>query len=124
MSIGTNLFKVTSIIKSEQNIELTVAIGLSTFGKATVSRNEKNGSLSLWEKMDSTNGSMGTAVVINKKDFAGFSNYNGDEFILIKIKTNIPFIYYAGAGWEKSKYFQSSNDWENYILLESKNAKF
>lgn len=124
MPMGTNFFKVTSLLKSDQNVELTVAVALSTFGKAEVYRDDKIGALSLWEKMDTLNGSMGTAVLVNRNSFAGFSNYEGDEFILIKVKTNTPFTYYAGAGWEKSKQFSTSSDWKKYVQHTAIKAKF
>jgi hypothetical protein len=123
MGMGTNLFKVTSILKSEKNQELTVAIGLTTYGKQEIIQDKKHGSLAVWEKMDSIHGSLGTAVLVNPKTYAGFASNGGDEFILMKVKTNVPFSYYAGAGWEKSKYFKTKADWQNYIKSESKKVK-
>ncbi len=124
MQLGTNLFKVTSTLKSDQNQELTVAIGLTTYGKQEVFQDKKLGALSVWEKIDSIHGSLGTAVLINPKNFAGYSRIGADEFILMKVKTNVPFIYYAGAGWDKSKFFGTKNDWEKYLITESKKVKF
>jgi hypothetical protein len=124
MGMGTNLFKVTSTLKSEKNQELVVAIGLTTYGKQEILQDKKHGSLAVWEKMDTINGSLGTAVLVNPKDCAGFASHDGDEFILMKVKTNVPFSYYAGAGWEKSKYFKSKVDWNNYIKSETKKVKF
>jgi hypothetical protein len=124
MPMGTHFFKATSVLKSDQNTELTIAIGLSTFGKPEIYKDEKLGTLAVWEKMDSINGSLGTAILVDRKSFAGFANYNGDEYILIKVKTNVPFVYYAGAGWEKNKYFKKSSDWKTYVSLEKSNLKF
>lgn len=124
MPIGTNFFKVTSTLKSDQNIELTVAIGLSAFGKAEVYQDKELGTLTVWEKMDATNGSLGTAVLVDRSSFVGFANFNGDEYILVKVTTNTPFTYYAGAGWEKSKSFPTAEDWKRYVQQESKKAAF
>jgi rhamnogalacturonyl hydrolase YesR len=124
MGMGTNLFKVTSTLKSDKNKDLTVAIGLTTYGKPEILQDKKRGSLAVWEKMDSIHGSLGTAVLVNPKDFAGFASNGGDEYILIKVKTNVPFSYYAGAGWEKSIFFKTKTDWGKYIQSESKNVKF
>jgi rhamnogalacturonyl hydrolase YesR len=124
MQMGTNMFKVTSILKSDQNVELTVAIGLSTFGKPEIYRNKELGTLTVWEKMDTANGSLGTAVMANKTHIVGFANYEGDEYMLIKTMTNTPFIYYAGAGWEKNKNFPTSADWKSYVEQKSKNTGF
>jgi rhamnogalacturonyl hydrolase YesR len=124
MEQGTNLFKVTSTLKSEQDIELTVAIGLTTYGKQQVYHNKERGALSVWETIDTTNGSLGTAVLVNPENFAGFASYKGDEYSLIKVKTNVPFSYYAGAGWDKSKYYRNKEDWNKYINDEAEKVKF
>jgi rhamnogalacturonyl hydrolase YesR len=122
--MGTNLFKVTSTLKSDKNQELTVAVGLTTFGKPEILQDKKRGTLSVWEQMDATHGSLGTAALVNPKNFAGFASHGGDEFILMKVETNVPFTYYAGAGWEKSKYFKTRADWEKYVKSESKKVIF
>lgn len=124
MGMGTNLFKVTSTLKSDKNQELTVAIGLTTYGKQKILQDKKRASLAIWEHIDPAHGNLGTAVLVNPKDFAGFASHGGDEFILMKVKTNVSFSYYAGAGWEKSRYFKSKEDWNNYIKSETKKAKF
>ena len=124
MEKGTNLFKVTSILKSKENKDITVAIGLSTFDNPKVDKESKYGILSVWEQIASVHGNLGTGVLVNPEDFVGFESYGGDEFILLKVKTNIPFSYYAGAGWNKSAYFNSQKDWEKYLLSEAKRVKF
>jgi len=124
MGMGTNLFKVTNTLKSDKNQELTVAIGLTTYGKQQILQDKKHGSLSVWEQMDTSHGSLGTAVLINPENFAGFASSGADVFILMKVKTNVPFTYYSGAGWEKSKFFKTRTDWEKYIKSESKKVKF
>jgi rhamnogalacturonyl hydrolase YesR len=124
MEMGTNLFKVTSTLKSDKNQDIIVAVGLTTFGKQEVFQDKKHGIISVWEKMDTINGYLGTAILVNPETFTGFAYYNGDEFIMIKVKTNVPFSYYSGAGWEKSKFFKTKADWQNYIKTESKTVKF
>lgn len=60
----------------------------------------------------------------NPKDFVGYASYDGDQYILVKVKTNSPFIYYAGAGWDKSKHFQQKEDWFKYIDTEANAVDF
>ncbi len=121
---GTNFFRVTSMLKSDQNLELIVAIGLSTFGKSEVYQNKKRGVLSVWEPIDPSKGNLGSAVLVKPENFVGFKRFNGDEFILIKVSTNVPFIYYAGAGWDKSEFFRQKENWEKYIREEAKKVDF
>lgn len=124
MEQGTNFFKVTSTLKSDQNVELTVAIGLTTYGKQQVYQDKKLGALSVWETIDTSHGSLGTAVLVAPESFVGFATSAGDELILIKVKTNVPFTYYAGAGWDKSKQFKKNADWKKYVEEETKKVKF
>ena len=124
MGMGTNLFKVTSTIKSEHEEEITIAIGLSASGKQKTTKNMKKGVLSLWEKLDHLNGSLGTAVIVDPKIIKGFANYNGDEYVLVKVRTNVPFNYYSGAGWDGSPQFKTDQDWDKYIEQEIRGIEF
>lgn len=124
MEPGSNLFKVTSTLKSDKDQVLTVAVGLTTYGKQQVFQDKKHGILSVWEQPDSIHGNLGTAALVNPKAFAGFAKYGSDEYMLIRVKTNVPFTYFAGAGWDQSRYFSAKTDWEKYLISESKKVKF
>lgn len=124
MENGSNLFKVTSTLKSDREEELVVAIGLTTYGNADISRDETRGILSVWEQIEAEHGHLGTAVLVSTRDFAGFASYNGDELVLLKVKTNIPFSYYAGAGWSKSRFFKGNDNWKSYLGEEAENITF
>lgn len=124
LATGTNFYKVTSTLLSDQERELTIAIGVTTFGKQKVLKEEESALLSVWEQIDVQNGALGTAVLADPRSFVGYASYKGDEFILVKVRTNVPFTYYAGAGWEKSKHFPGQQDWERYVKAESVKVKF
>jgi rhamnogalacturonyl hydrolase YesR len=124
MKRNTSLFQVTSTLLSPQDRELTVAAGLTTYGKAEVWSDQSLGILSVWEPVDPAHGSLGTGVLVDPAGFAGFASFDGDEFILIKVRTNVPFTYYAGAGWSKSRFFKEKNDWQEYLKKESLQVTF
>jgi rhamnogalacturonyl hydrolase YesR len=124
MGMGTNLFKVTSTIKSDKDQEITIAIGITTYGKPEIVKNQKRAFLSTWENTSPEHGSIGSAVLVNPKDFVGYASYGGDEYLLVKVKTNLPFVYYSGVGWDQSKYFKQKEDWYNYVEKESKKVDF
>ena len=105
-------------------MELTVAIGLTTYGKQEVHQDKTLGALTVWETIDTSHGSLGTAVLVAPESFVGFAKSDGDEYILVKVKTNVPFSYYAGAGWNKRKQFKKSEDWKNYVVSETRKVKF
>lgn len=120
MVMGTQLFKVTSTIKSELDREITLAIGLTTFGKQKVIQDQKNGVLIVWETIDSTNGNLGTAVIIDPEQIKGFARNEENEFVLLRVYTNQPFTYFTGAGWEKGVSFKDMESWQNYVNDQAK----
>ncbi|NJO69145.1 MAG: DUF4861 domain-containing protein [Bacteroidetes bacterium] len=116
---GSHLFKVTSTIKSNESKELTVAIGLSAFGKPEIVKENRSGMLAVWEQVAPAHGNLGSAVLVNPEMLAGFASFGGDEFILIKVITNVPFSYYAGAAWDKSKFIKTKAGWQQYLKEEA-----
>lgn len=120
MVMGTQLFKVTSTIKSKVDRQITLAIGLSTFGKQKVHQDKKIGVLSVWETIDSANGNLGTAVLVDPEQIKGFVRNKGNEFVLLQVKTNQAFTYYTGAGWEKDASFEDMESWRNYVKDQAK----
>ncbi len=124
MGMDTHLFKVTSTIKCEIDREITVAIGLTSFGKQKVIQDPKKGVLILWESMDQAHGGLGTSILVNPKDLIGFAHQERDEFILIRATTNVAFTYYSGAGWDGSQYIKGEDDWVSYIEKEVEKIEF
>jgi rhamnogalacturonyl hydrolase YesR len=121
---GTNLVKMQSTIKSVQDMDLVVSIGLTYYNRPKVLKNKDKGILSVWEQVDPKQGKLGTGVVVDPDKIVGFETYDGDEYVLIKVKTNTPFVYYVGAGWSKSAFFNNENDWQKYLLMEANKVKF
>jgi len=124
MKPGTNFFRVTSTLKSDRDQEVVIAIGLSAFGKPEVFQDGKRGILSVWEQIDLAHGYLGTAVLVNPVQYIEQKSFGGDEFLLVKAHTNVPFSYYAGAGWDKSGFFNQKKNWEKYVKGEAKKADF
>lgn len=124
MELGTNLFKVTSTIKSDIDIVLTIAIGITTYGNPEINKDQKAATISTWENTGTEHGSIGSAVLADPDNFTGYGWYEGDQYVLIRVKTNVPFVYYAGAGWEKSSFFKNKEDWFGYIKSQSTSMDF
>lgn len=124
MELGTNLFKVTSTIKSDKELELTIAIGITTYGNPEINKDQKAAMVSTWENTGTEHGSIGSAILADPKNFIGYEWYEGDQYVLVKVKTNVPFVYYAGAGWEKSSFFKTKEDWFGYIKKQANSLDF
>lgn len=120
MQTGTNLFEVNSTFRSGRQTELTVAIGLTNYGQGVVHVDRKRGILSIWEAIHPDHGHLGSAVLVNPKQLAGFTTHEKDEYVLIRAKTNEPAVYFAGAGWEKSQHVKNQKDWLRYLRREAK----
>ena len=116
---GTNFFKVESTIQSSTNDDIIVAIGITTFGHSPLVKDAAKGLLASWEAPDSTHGFLGTAIVTEPSGITSFINNGGDEFILVKVKPNKPFTYYAGAGWEGNKRFKKDGSWQQAMNREA-----
>lgn len=118
MENGKNLFEVSTMFSSKENKEIIIALGLSTFGDANVTKNQEEGLLSVWEHYKD-NGHLGTAVMVDPSMVIGFDSYEGDEFMLIKARTNEPISYRAGAAWDGSGQFSNREDWEHYLKSQT-----
>jgi len=116
---GTNFFKVTSTIKAEGNEDMIIGIGLTTFGNPIIKKDAGKGLLLGWEKIDKVHGSLGTAVIVDPKQFEGFAASGNDQFILVRVKQGTPFTYYVGAAWDGNKLFKEGKDWSNYVFVAS-----
>lgn len=124
MKKGTNLFRVVSVFETESNDDLIIGIGLTTFGNPKMHIDKENGLLSCWEQIDPQQGHLGTAVLVNPDDIFDFTEYQKDQFVLVRTKPDIPVVYYSGAGWSKSPDFDNEEDWLKYLEKEVKRSSF
>lgn len=124
MKKGSNFFEVKSVFKTDYKDSLTVAIGLSSYGKPEVIQDEAKGTLTLWENYPPNFGYLGTAVILPRNKLKGFTGHDKDHFVLAKIKSGQPLTYFVGAGWDKVPQFKTKQDWLQYVNLEYLKIKF
>jgi hypothetical protein len=70
------------------------------------------GWMSYWEPQHGNDGSAACAVVLPE---ARFANHGGHYLAVGKAAQNQPFVYYMGAGWNKSPDFPTAQAWERYV---------
>jgi len=116
---GTNFFQVTSTLLTDGTADLTLAVGLTTFGQPSLREDKDRGVLTSWEKINPAHGSLGTVVVADPARVQGFGQAGKDRFVLITVKPNEPFIYYVGAGWDGNRRFPTQADWDDFIRAEA-----
>jgi len=112
----SNMNKIEELFISNTPIdELTFAAGLVKRNNTQLK--QKNGWMSLWgpTTSDSSIGNLGTAVVMGNQATVSSTEDDNNWRLSTKIKKNSLFTYYAGAGWTKSKDFNSEQEWNDYI---------
>lgn len=96
---------------------LTIACGLVKRKGTTYQQHENLCRISLWGQTtdDSTNGSLGTGVILAPQQCTGFVEDEVQYMILGRVAGGKPFTYYAGAGWTRSGDFATREEWNDYL---------
>ena len=119
LTAGSNLDRMESTISSPVTGDLIVAVGIGIHKlPGHLVQDKEHGFASYWEPADGgaeKNGMIGCAVVFDPAQFVGFATAPHDNLVLLKVTAGKPFVYYAGAGWSKSRDFASEDDWVNYL---------
>jgi pectinesterase len=81
------------------------------------SADRQHGWIGLWGPTtdDTTNGSLGSGVVMPKASFRGTLEDKDHSLISGVTLNNRPVTYYAGAGWTRSGEFATAEDWNAYL---------
>ncbi|MEO5960452.1 MAG: DUF4861 family protein [Opitutaceae bacterium] len=118
---GHNLDEMESTFTFEGGQPLTVAIGINKNtadpgqdSKAEVAKTEAQASLAQWE-VQKTNGSLGTAIVVERPAFAGFAEDTVNQLILAKVASGKPVRYFVGGGWSRAGEFTTKSSWDAYV---------
>lgn len=122
MVMGTNFFQVESFFETENGENLTVAIGLTTFGNPVVIQNEEIGYLVISERISEKDCELGTAVYVSPSQLERFTTIGNDYVALMKVRSGQPFVYYAGAAWSGDPRFSPFDKWNEITQSQSWNV--
>jgi len=123
---GHNLDLIESTFSATGNPkELTVGIGLNKTPadrgqdpQIAITRAEKDASLAQWV-VQKTNGSLGTAVIVDASSFSGYAEDDRNLLLLAKVAPEKPLRYRAGAGWSKAGEFTTKEAWDAYVAAQA-----
>lgn len=123
---GHNLDLIESTFSATGNPkELTVGIGLNKTPadrgqdpRIAITRAEKDASLAQWV-VQKTNGSLGTAVIVDASSFSGYAEDDRNLLLLAKVAPDKPLRYRAGAGWSKAGEFTTKEAWDAYVAAQA-----
>jgi hypothetical protein len=117
---GTNFTRMTSTLRSNRAGALIVGIGISkrpiagaSLGKIT--KDESRARMSWWGPTDAAKGTMAAAVMVDRAAFAGFAEDADNYLILVRVTPGEPFVYHAGAAWDRGQDFATREAWQTYV---------
>lgn len=120
---GTNFTRLTSTISSDKTGPLVVGIGISKKPtgplKGTFTADRATGKFVWWGPTDPDNGTMGTAVMVDPAMIADVKEDADNYVVLITVTPGKPFVYYAGAAWDKGLDFHSQAEWLAYVKAQT-----
>ncbi|MBI5474879.1 MAG: DUF4861 family protein [Ignavibacteriae bacterium] len=118
LDAGQNLNRIdVTYFGPNETEELQFVAGLVKRKSTASKSNEQNAWMSLWGATndDTTNGSLGSGVVMMKSEFVGLTE-DKDQFLMIgKTKPANTATYYTGAGWTRSGDFATEDEWTRYL---------
>ena len=117
---GTNFLRMTSTFKSSRPGELIIGIGISKRPIAgaplgTIVKDEARARLTWWGPTDPARATMAAAILVDPRRFAGFAEDADNYLILARAKPDEPFVYHAGATWDRGLDFATREAWQGYV---------
>lgn len=114
LEADSNLNRIESTLYSDRPGEIMVGIGIAKTKNDVSTRDAPLGMLASWAAPTS-DGSIGCGVLVNAKAMAGYTEDLLNRLILVRVTPEKPFVYYAGAGWDKSGDFAGESAWLEYL---------
>ena len=115
LDAGTQLNKITVAYRYEGSENLPVVVGIVKRAEAGVTfLDEQLGIEGYWEPQHGADGTTGIGCIIPAA-VTGMRVTGKQLLAVSEIKKNIPFVYYAGAVWDKAGHITSSGQWFNYL---------
>jgi len=101
LDAGQSFDRFESIFKADgQDRALDVAVGIANHKGGAAQVNAKSGWLRSWEPLKEPNGNLGCGVIIAGQP-ADYRPNDADFLLVSRAKAGVPFVYYAGFGWDR-----------------------
>jgi rhamnogalacturonyl hydrolase YesR len=116
LDAGKNFDRFESTFKVEGKPgPLSVAIGIAKHDGSNAQIDKKAGWLRTWESLKKDNGNLGCALVVAPSLLVDYKPTAGDYLIVAKAEPNVPLVYYAGFGWDKSGDVTDAAGWTKKV---------
>ncbi|MBW3637074.1 MAG: DUF4861 family protein [Armatimonadetes bacterium] len=114
LNADSNLNRIQSTFHSDRPGEIMVGIGIAKTKNDVPTWDAARGMLASWAA-PTPDGIIGCGVLVDPKMMAGRAEDALNRLILVRAMPEKPFVYYAGAGWDKSGDFATQSDWLGYL---------
>jgi hypothetical protein len=117
---GTHFTRMVSTLSSDRPEPLIVGIGISRRptdpakgGMFTVDR--AAGRFAWWGPADKHHGTMAAALLIDPRTIVDVKNDSDNHLVLVSVTPGKPFVYYAGAAWDRGADMHTQEAWIAYV---------
>ncbi|QPH38991.1 DUF4861 family protein [Pedobacter endophyticus] len=115
LDAGSQLNRIESLYTYTGGGKLPVAIGLATRGEQAMKvLSDTRGVMGYWEPVHGKDGITGVGAVTEKAVKKTIMQPK-QMLTLTEVKNNVPFVYYAGAAWNKAEEITSETEWFKYL---------
>lgn len=122
LPLGTNFTRMVSTLSSDKPDELIVGIGIAKHPTSkedgTIDIDRAHGRMTWWGPEDPVKGAMGAAVMVDPAAIVDFTQDFDNYLVLVRVTPGKPFVYYAGAAWDKGLDFHSKAEWLAYVTAQ------
>ena len=116
LKAGSNLNRIQSTVDSDKPGDILIGIGLAKRAGAggRLLKDKTLGVMSYWQPPEK-DGTIGVGVLVDPASIVDFAEDNLNYLVLVKAAAGKPFVYYAGACWDKGLDFKTADGWEKYL---------
>ena len=116
LKAGSNMDRIESTLDSDKPGEIIVGIGLAKRDGAGghVLRDKDRGILAYWQPPEKS-GTIGVGVIVDPASIVRFDEDKLNYLVLVRATAGKPFVYHAGACWDRGLDFHTADQWEQYL---------
>ena len=122
LPLGTNFTRMVSTISSDKPGTMLVGIGIgkhpTSDANGVLHVDRERGTLSWWGPEDPVKGTMAIALMVDPRTIAEIREDADNYLVLLRTEPGKPFVYYAGAAWDKGPDFHTEAQWDAYVAAQ------
>jgi rhamnogalacturonyl hydrolase YesR len=102
---------------------LTLGIGIAKHEGGVIKLDKNAGWLRSWEPLKDSNGHLGCAILVGSGPVVDARTTDSDQLLITNGQLNLPSVYYAGSGWDRSPDVADAEAWGKMVNAFSREVK-